>query len=177
MYSSPQTRLASRVPVRGVCFGWRADGKYVGWNAADAVKDYISRINAKIPVFEPLTEEDFTYIKMINVNQRIEVRNTKGNSRPLRECDQLLTKGYLASRVCFYLMNLHTQRRTLYFARAGKSQDASFKADAELSPEGKDYAQKLAGRLLEFRREEEERELAQGDKPRPLIVPPLCPFL
>jgi 6-phosphofructo-2-kinase len=57
-------------------------GKYVGWNAADAVKDYISRINAKIPVFEPLTEEDFTYIKMINVNQRIEVRNTKGNFHP-----------------------------------------------------------------------------------------------
>jgi hypothetical protein len=75
-------------------------------------------------------------------------------------------------------MNLHTQRRTLYFARAGKSRDASFKADAELSPEGEDYAQKLAGRLLEFRREEEERDLAQGDKPRPLIVPLLAtPFL
>jgi hypothetical protein len=72
-------------------------------------------------------------------------------------------------------MNLHTQRRTLYFARAGKSQDPSFKADAELSPEGKDYAQKLAGRVLEFRREEEERELAQGDKPRSLIVQPPLP--
>jgi hypothetical protein len=61
-----------------VLFGLETDGQYVGWNAADAIKDYIARIDAKIPVFEPLTEEDFTYIKMINVNQRIEVRNTKG---------------------------------------------------------------------------------------------------
>ena len=131
--------------------------QYVGWNPDVAVKHYIDRINAKIPVYETLSETDFTYIKMININERMEVSNTKG---------------YLASRICFYLMNLHTQRRTLYFARAGKSMSATFKADAGLSEAGRVYAGKLADRLMAFRTEEGARERAQGDKPRSLIVLP-----
>jgi hypothetical protein len=145
--------------------------KYVGWNPDEAVKDYLARIDAKIPLYEPLFEPDFTYIKLINVNQRMEVCNTKG---------------YLASRICFYLMNLHTQRRTLYFARDGRSVKAKFKADADLSEEGKVYARKLADSLIAFRMEEGAAERARGDKPRSLIVPlpplrppppPLLPFV
>lgn len=80
--------------------------------------------------------------------------------------------GYLASRIVFYLMNLHTQRRTLYFARAGRSVKTTFKSDDELSAEGKSYAQKLATRLMAFRKEEHARDLEQGEKPRNLIVNP-----
>lgn len=120
------------------------------------MKDYIARINAKIPDYEPLNEMDFTYIKLINVNQRMEVQNAKG---------------YLASRIVFYLMNLHTQRRTLYFARAGRSKNATFKSDDSLTPQGEKYSHQLADRLISFRQEEHAKDIAQGEKPRSLTVP------
>ena len=120
------------------------------------MKDYIARINAKIPNYEPVNETDFTFIKLINVNQRMEVRNATG---------------YLASRIVFYLMNLHTQRRTIYFARAGRSTNRSYKSDDGLSEEGKEYAKLLIDRLLFFREEEHAKEREQGEKPRSLIVP------
>jgi hypothetical protein len=132
----------------------------VGWNPDDAVKDYIARINAKIPDYEPVNEPDFTSIKLINVNQRMEVRNATG---------------YLASRIVFYLMNLHTQRRTLYFARAGRSTNTTYKSDEELSKDGVEYARLLAGRLMAFREEEYKKDVEQGEKPRSLTV--LSPFL
>jgi 6-phosphofructo-2-kinase / fructose-2,6-biphosphatase 4 len=78
--------------------------------------------------------------------------------------------GYLASRIVFYLMNLHTQRRTIYFAREGRSLNHTFKSDEGLSSEGKDYAHKLAARLLAFRKEESDQDLKQGEKPRDLLV-------
>jgi 6-phosphofructo-2-kinase len=129
----------------------------VGWNPDDAVKDYIKRINAKIPDYEPVSESDFTFIKMINVNQRMEVRNATG---------------YLASRIVFYLMNLHTQRRILYFARAGRSTNTTFKSDDGLTPEGRIYAKSLADKLISFREEEHKRDALLGDKPRSLTVHP-----
>ena len=119
------------------------------------MKDYIARINAKTPDYEPLSESDFTYIKLINVNQRMELRNTTG---------------YLASRIVFYLMNLHTQRRTLYFARAGKSLGTTYKSDLGLAHEGKIYARLLVDRLLSFRKEEHVRDVEQGEKTRSLTV-------
>jgi 6-phosphofructo-2-kinase / fructose-2,6-biphosphatase 4 len=83
--------------------------------------------------------------------------------------------GYLASRIVFYLMNLHTQRRTLYFARAGRSMNPTFKADDGLTPEGERYARQLADRLLSFREEENAKDVEQGEKPRSLTVSfPLC---
>jgi 6-phosphofructo-2-kinase / fructose-2,6-biphosphatase 4 len=98
---------------------------------------------------------------MINVNQRMEVRNATG---------------YLASRIVFYLMNLHTQRRTLYFARAGGSLNTTYKSDATLSPEGKDYARHLTDCLLSFRKEEHAKDIEQGEKPRSLTVLPRLPL-
>jgi hypothetical protein len=82
------------------------------------------------------------------------------------------TLGYLESKIVFYLMNLHAQRRTIYFARAGKSKNASYKSDDSLTPEGFEYAKRLADRLISFREEEHATEIAQGGKPRSLIVPP-----
>jgi len=84
--------------------------------------------------------------------------------------------GYLASRIVFYLMNLHTQRRTLYFARAGRSTNATYKSDEALSKEGLEYAKLLAERLMAFREEEHKREEEQGEKPRSLTVIPNSPF-
>jgi hypothetical protein len=80
--------------------------------------------------------------------------------------------GYLASRILFYLLNLHTQRRTMYFARAGDSKATTYKSDDDLNDQGKTYAKLLSNRFLSFRKEEAASELAQGDHLRPLIVYP-----
>jgi 6-phosphofructo-2-kinase/fructose-2,6-biphosphatase 4 len=78
--------------------------------------------------------------------------------------------GYLASRIVFYLMNLHTQRRTLYFARAGHTTTPTYKADDGLSEQGEKYAKLLAEKLISHRKEEHAQERAQGEKPRSLTV-------
>ena len=44
---------------------------YVGWSDEDAVRDYLARINARIPVFETMNEEDLHWIKMINAGERV----------------------------------------------------------------------------------------------------------
>src|SRR5271170_4005034 len=80
--------------------------------------------------------------------------------------------GYLASRIVFYLMNLHTQRRTIYFARAGRSTNTTHKSDEGLSDEGNQYAKLLADALLSFREVEHAKEREQGETPRSLTVPP-----
>jgi len=85
------------------------------------------------------------------------------------------TTGYLASRIVFYLMNLHTQRRTIYFARAGRSTNTTYKSDDGLSQDGKQYAKLLAEALLSFRQEEHAKEREQGEKPRSLTVLPTQP--
>jgi hypothetical protein len=69
-------------------------------------------------------------------------------------------------------MNLHTQRRTLYFARAGESVNTTFKSDDGLSPEGQKYAKNLAAQTIAYRELEHAQEREQGEKPRSLTVRP-----
>ncbi|BFZ55105.1 hypothetical protein PYCC9005_002144 [Savitreella phatthalungensis] len=77
--------------------------------------------------------------------------------------------GYLGSRIVFYLMNLHVKKRILYFARAGQSADRSYKSDAPLLPEGKDYAQKLADAIIQ-RRKDQRRRAWQLDQTGELVI-------
>jgi 6-phosphofructo-2-kinase/fructose-2,6-biphosphatase 4 len=126
---------------------------YAGWDRQKAVEHYLRRIQMKIPTYQEMTrerEEDLSYVKLININERMIVNKgtsvggkggTGGNF------------GYVGSRIVFFLMNLHVKPRTLYFARAGKSADRSYKSDAPLAPEGHDYAKKLADTLLRRRRD------------------------
>ncbi|KAI5849563.1 6-phosphofructo-2-kinase-domain-containing protein [Morchella snyderi] len=133
---------------------------YQGWDQKDAVKDYITRMNAKIPHFETMEEKELNYIKMINAGERIIVNNCRF--------------GYLPNRIVFYLMNLHIKSRQTYFARAGiSSQDDSYKADGDLCEEGVGYAKRLGEALLENRNKEREAFIANGGSPeelKPLTV-------
>lgn len=63
-------------------------------------------------------------------------------------------------------MNLHVKPRTLYFARAGKSEDRSYKSDAPLClPEGTEYAKKLAETVLHRRNVLREEAIGSGLEP------------
>ncbi|EEH41358.2 6-phosphofructo-2-kinase [Paracoccidioides lutzii Pb01] len=123
---------------------------YVGWDPKDAVKDYLARISARIPQFETMNEQELNYIKMVNAGERIMINNR--------------SFGYLHHRIVFYLLNLHNKSRHTYFVRAGTSTDpTSYKADASLSEQGIDYAQKMTERLLQHRELERQVLIEQGD--------------
>lgn len=122
---------------------------YKGWNDEDAVKDYLSRINARIPHFETMEESELHYVKLINAGQRVMVNNCAFN--------------YLSQRIVFYLLNLHIKSRRTYFARAGTTRDEeSFKADAHLSDDGFAYSKKMGDTLLKHRDEELQRLKERG---------------
>lgn len=55
-------------------------------------------------------------------------------------------------RIVFYLLNLHIKSRHTYFARAGTSREEdSYKTDASLSEQGKEYAKKMSETLIRHR--------------------------
>lgn len=133
---------------------------YQGWDPAEAVKDYLARIAARIPHFETMEEAELHWVKMLNAGQRVSVN----------KC----AFGYLSQRIVFYLLNLHIKSRQTYFARAGTTTDEdSYKADATLSDEGEDYAKKMTATLIKHREEERQENIrARGsDAPlRPLVI-------
>ena len=133
---------------------------YASWQPGDAVKDYLARINARIPHFETMEERDLHWIKMINAGERVTVNNC--------------AFGYLSQRIVFYLLNLHIKSRQIYFARAGTTlEEESYKADASLSPEGREYARQMGDTLVRNRELERQSIIDAGgpdDALKPLTV-------
>ncbi|KAJ6448934.1 6-phosphofructo-2-kinase-domain-containing protein [Mycena sanguinolenta] len=122
---------------------------YRGWNPDKVVEDYYGRIRDHEKYYQPVEETTWPFIRIINVGEKIMVNNIQG---------------YLQSRIVFFLMNIHTRYRTIYFARSGQSLiEHSFKADSDLSPAGWEYAEKLKEFVLERRRK-------QGVSDRRLVI-------
>ncbi|KAF7375081.1 6PF2K domain-containing protein [Mycena sanguinolenta] len=122
---------------------------YRGWNPDKVVEDYYRRIRDHEKYYQPVEETTWPFIRIINVGEKIMVNNIQG---------------YLQSRIVFFLMNIHTRYRTIYFARSGQSLiEHSFKADSDLSPAGWEYAEKLKEFVLERRRK-------QGVSDRRLVI-------
>lgn len=67
-----------------------------------AAEDFRARISHYEQAYEPITESDFTYIKLINVGSQVVIN---------------MIQGYLQSRIVFYLMNLHILPRSIFFSR------------------------------------------------------------
>ncbi|THU84353.1 bifunctional 6-phosphofructo-2-kinase/fructose-2,6-bisphosphate 2-phosphatase [Dendrothele bispora CBS 962.96] len=129
---------------------------YRGWNPDEAVKDYYRRIEDHEKYYEPVEETTWPYIRILNVGEKIMV-----NLLALKNL-----KGYLQSRIVFFLMNIHNRYRTIYFARSGQSLiEHSYKADSDLSPAGWEYAEKLKEFVLERRAKSlEQRGLNPQDR-------------
>ncbi|WVR08520.1 hypothetical protein IAU60_005575 [Kwoniella sp. DSM 27419] len=122
---------------------------YAGWDADKALADYWSRIRDQEQVYDTVTEDEGPFIKVMNVGERIEVNRIEG---------------YLQTRCCFFLMNIHTRPRTIYFARSGQSLiEHSYKADSDLSPAGWEYAERLKAAVVARRKALKEEKKAHGD--------------
>jgi broad specificity phosphatase PhoE len=105
---------------------------YVGIEPEDAAKDFSSRIEHYLSVYEPLEEGDLSWIKIVDAGRQVIVNRAE---------DYLLTK------VAAFVMNLHLIPKTLWFSRHGQSEfniHDRVGGDSGLSPQGQIYAQSLA---------------------------------
>lgn len=104
---------------------------YANTDPEEAAKDFNARIEHYKDFYETVTENDYTYIKLINVGSQVIIN---------------MIRGYLESRIVYYLMNLHTAPRKIYMSRHGESQfnvQGKIGGDSALSPRGILYANKL----------------------------------
>jgi len=128
---------------------------FSGIDPDEAAKQYLKRIETKIPAFETMEEDELNYVKMINAGRAFFYNNVSFN--------------YLSHRIVFYLTNLHIKFRTTFFVRAGPATDEdSFKADAPLSEEGEAYAKKMTEAILEHREKVRQASIDQGGSDAPL---------
>ncbi|CAN6659003.1 putative 6-phosphofructo-2-kinase/fructose-2,6-bisphosphatase YLR345W [Trichomonascus vanleenenianus] len=118
---------------------------YANIDFDQAVRHYLRRIELRIPHYEPVNEPELSYVKLINVAEKVIINNAQ--------------RGYLHHRILFYLMNSQIKVGSLFFARSGHStakSDHDYKSDETLSEGGKHYAEQLwltIARHLEERRE------------------------
>lgn len=110
---------------------------YVNMDPDMAADDFRARIDHYQEHYQTVIEEDYSYIKLINVGSQVIIN---------------MIQGYLESRIIYYLMNLHIAPRKIYFSRHGESQYnvlGKIGGDSNLSPRGKLYATKLPGLIRE----------------------------
>lgn len=134
--------------------------QFKNWDPNDAAKEYLRRILTRIPDFQTMEEKELNFVKLINAGEKIMMNN--------------VSFGYVSMRVVFYLMNLHNKAKRTFFVRAGTSREEDyFKADAHLSPEGREYSRIMGEILLKHREQEQAAFLAAGGSEadlKPLIV-------
>jgi 6-phosphofructo-2-kinase/fructose-2,6-biphosphatase 4 len=99
--------------------------------------------------YETMQTSGGPFVKIYNVGERLVVNNIRG---------------YLQSRIVFFLMNVHHKKRTIWFARSGQSVvEHSYKADSDLSEQGKEYAERLRDFIVDKRAELLEERIANGE--------------
>ncbi|KAG1453395.1 hypothetical protein G6F55_008163 [Rhizopus delemar] len=104
---------------------------YENLDPVDATQDYMNRISCYEAFYETMTEKDLSYMKLINMGSQYVIN---------------VIRGYLESRIVYYLMNLHTRPKRIWFSRHGESLfnlEDRIGGDAGLSPRGEQYALKL----------------------------------
>ncbi|CAO3595466.1 unnamed protein product [Absidia cylindrospora] len=104
---------------------------YQNMDPQAAALDFTARIDHYKEQYETITEQDYTYVKLINVGSQNVIN---------------MIQGYLESRIVYYVLNLHIQPRKIYFSRHGESQynvDGKIGGDSDLSQQGRLYAAQL----------------------------------
>jgi broad specificity phosphatase PhoE len=105
---------------------------YAGVDPEEAVLDFRRRIEVYKRSHQPVAEADRSYIKLINLGEKVVANRLRG---------------YLPSRILYYLLNLHTTPRDIYLTRHGESVfnlENRIGQDPPLSERGLQYARALA---------------------------------
>ncbi|KAJ3013445.1 UNVERIFIED_CONTAM: Fructose-2,6-bisphosphatase [Siphonaria sp. JEL0065] len=108
---------------------------YLDTSQEEAVKDFMFRIYHYSKTYETLSRSEnnskISFVKLINIGERVLVNNVRG---------------YIQSRIVYFLMNLNITPRCVYFSRHGESQynvEGKIGGDSDLSSRGWQYAAKL----------------------------------
>jgi 6-phosphofructo-2-kinase / fructose-2,6-biphosphatase 3 len=105
---------------------------YVGVAEVDAVSDFMARIEQYKKAYETIDDESLCFIKLYDVGRKVVANRVNS---------------YLAGRILFFLMNLHTEPRRIWLTRHGQStfnQECRVGGDPNLTPAGELYAHRLA---------------------------------
>ncbi len=105
---------------------------YKGKDADAAVKDFKKRIDQYASVYEPITDETLSWVRLVDAGRQVTMNNIKG---------------FLAGRIVQYLINLHFHPRPIYLSRHGQSEYntlGKLGGDSGLSEMGEKYAIALA---------------------------------
>lgn len=105
---------------------------YADVDAGAAIRDFRARIAHYERAYEPVDEPDRSWVKLVDVGQRIIANRVSG---------------HLASRILFFLTNNHITPRPIVLLRHGESQfNAAHRigGDAPLTERGEAFAQRLA---------------------------------
>jgi 6-phosphofructo-2-kinase/fructose-2,6-biphosphatase 2 len=78
------------------------DPDYKDLPPEEAKRDFLRRISEYEKVYETITEPHLSYVRIVNVGDRVMVSRIHG---------------YLQSRIAFYLMNLHLKPRSIFMSR------------------------------------------------------------
>ncbi|KAI7880841.1 bifunctional 6-phosphofructo-2-kinase/fructose-2,6-bisphosphate 2-phosphatase [Lichtheimia hyalospora FSU 10163] len=102
-----------------------------------AEADFKQRIKHYEEMYETITEDHLTYLKIIDANQQCIINHVRG---------------YLESRIVYFLMNVKIRPKSIWFSRHGESQfnvQDKIGGDADLSPRGQMYANRLPDLIKE----------------------------
>jgi broad specificity phosphatase PhoE/predicted kinase len=105
---------------------------YAGIAEELAVEDFRTRIGHYERAYEPVAEDEGSFIKIIDVGRKIVIHRIEG---------------YLPARVVFFLINFHIKPRSVWLTRHGESEFnvlGRIGGDASLSQSGVAYARTLA---------------------------------
>ena len=102
---------------------------YYGVQPEEAVTDFLRRISWYQSSYTTLSDPHSSYVKLMNVGEHIIVNRIKG---------------YLQTRIIFFLANMHIFNRKIYLARHGESTLTNeYRSDPVLTDNGKSYTQQL----------------------------------
>lgn len=105
---------------------------YEGVDPDAAYRDFMARIAHYARSYEPVTDTEGSYVKLIDAGRKV-VLNDIG--------------GYLASRLAFFLMQIQPTNRPIWLTRHGESEFnllGRIGGDPPLTPRGAAYARALA---------------------------------
>lgn len=106
--------------------------EYADMPPEEAYRDFAQRIEFYRSVYEPMDEEDLSWIKLINCGKRVEINNIHG---------------YLLGRIVQFLSNMHNTPHSIYLTRHGQSEYnrvGKIGGDSPLTDAGNRYSRKLA---------------------------------
>ncbi len=117
---------------------------YAGVDPEHAVRDFLARIAFYTRSYEPMTEDEGSFVRLVDVGRQVIANRVDG---------------YVPAKLVSFLLNLHIQHRPIWFSRHGESlynRENRVGGDPALSPRGLDYAGRLAPFLHSWARSEDE---------------------